>query len=398
MKAKIINTCIVISVFLFSSFAQIFCQEPNSDKSSGKLNDLLKLTAAGNGYSDQTIIIFIPGSTTGFDPQYDAYKLPGSPAAPQLYSIIPGTNLAINALPEILINYVVQLGFKVGATNNYSITAMETSSFDPSVSIFLDDTKDGVLIDLKTNPVYNFTATPNDNIQRFKIYFRYPVQLDLKVFLEGSFNGVEMNNELNTGNYLPLNQPYNIMPWNYEGTESVLAIPNLDVVDWVLVEIRDTVNASLAGSETTVEKAAGFLLKNGSIVGMDGLSPLIFKKTISDSIFAVVWHRNHLGLISSAGPMETGGIYYFDFTTGFDQAYGGINALKEITTGIFGMIGGDFNADGIIDGLDRSGTWAPSAGKKGYLKGDGNLGGQINNQDKNDLWFNNLTSQSQVPE
>lgn len=398
MKTRIIITATAISVFLLSCFVQIYGQDSTSEPNTEKYNDLLKLTAAGNGYSDQTIIIFIPGSTTGFDPQYDAYKLPGSPAAPQLYSIIPGTNLAINALPEILINYAVQLGFKVGATTNYSITASETNSFDPWVSIFLDDTKNGVLVDLKANPVYNFTATPEDNIQRFRIFFRYPVHLDLKVFLEGCFNGAELNNGLNTGNYLPLNQPYNNLPWAYQGSESVIAIPNSDVVDWVLVELRDTVDASFAGSETSAEKAAGFLLKNGSVVGLDGVSPLVFTKTISDSIFVVLWHRNHLSLISSAGPVEAGGIFSYDFTTGLDKAYGGSNALKELTVGIFGMIAGDFNGDGIIDMSDKSDSWVPSAGKKGYLMGDGNLDGQINNKDKNDNWLNNLNAMSQVPE
>jgi hypothetical protein len=398
MKSNAIIALLLVLIFsLIGIKEQVFSQNQNLTKSVNLVN-LLMLTAAGNGYSDQTIVVFIPESTPGFDPQYDAYKLPGSPEAPQLYSIIPGTNLAINALPEILINYVVQLGFKVGLTNNYSITATETNSFDPSVSIFLDDTKDGVLVDLKTNPVYNFTAAPGDNIQRFKLYFRYPVHLDLKVFLEGSFIGIEMENELNTGNFLPLNQPYNNPPWNYEGTESVLAIPNTDIVDWLLVEIRDTLDAPFAGSATSVEKAAGFLLKNGSIVGMDGISPLIFKETISDSIFMVVWHRNHLGLISSAGPEELGGIFSYNFTTGSDKAFGGSSALKEIGLGIFGMIAGDFNADGIINDLDKSDKWTSQAGKEGYLMGDGSLEGQINNQDKNDYWFINQNAESQVPE
>jgi hypothetical protein len=395
-KCHLIAIIAGISIFIFitqNSYAQ-----ENESLSSGKFNNLLKLTATGNGYSDQTIVVFNPQATPGFDPQFDAYKLQGSNAAPQLYSIIPGINLSINALPEILINLDVQLGFKVGFTNNYVITATELTSFDASVTIYLYDTKDSVLIDLKTNPVYSFIAAPGDNIQRFKLYFRYPVQLNVRVFLEGNFNETEMNTLLNSGNYLPLNQPFNSSPWNYGGTESVSVIPNPDIVDWVLIEIRDTLSPSFASSSTTVEKAAGFLLKNGSIVGMDGISFPIFKETISDSIFVVVWHRNHLGLISSAGPEESEGIYSYDFTTGIDKAFGGSSALKELAPGIFGMIAGDYNADGIINDLDKSGNWMPQSGTTGYLMGDGNMDGQVNNPDKNDLWLNNQNLESQVPD
>lgn len=390
---SVIAVISIITLLPVISFAQ-----ENESLSSGKFNDLLKLTATGNGYSDQTIVVFNPLATPGFDPLYDAYKLQGSNAAPQLYSMIPGINLSINALPEILINLVVQLGFKVGFTNNYIITATELSSFEPSVTIYLHDTKDSVLIDLKSNPVYNFVAAPGDNIQRFRLYFRYPVQLDLRVFLEGGYNGTEMNTQLNSSNYLPLNQPFNSFPWNYEGTESVALIPNPDIVDWVLIEIRDTLSPSLAISSTAVARAAAFLLKNGSVVGMDGFSNLIFKETIQDSIFIAVRHRNHLGIISTSGPIESGGIYSFDFSTEENQAYGGSAAQKELAPGIYGMIGGDFNSNGSIDEADKSSVWNFQAGYSGYFTSDVNFDGQTDNKDKNDIWIMNQNAVSQLPE
>ena len=69
----------------------------------------LKLTIVGNGYSDQTFVVIIPGSTTGFDSQYDAYKLMGIYAAPQLYSIISCCNLSVNAIPELYNGMEIQL-------------------------------------------------------------------------------------------------------------------------------------------------------------------------------------------------------------------------------------------------------------------------------------------------
>ena len=62
------------------------------------------------------------------------------------------------------------------------------------------------------------------------------------------------------------------------------------------------------------------------------------------------------------------------------------------------MIGGDANADGIINESDGIQSWIPQAGTAGYVNGDINLNGQVNNPDKNDIWFENLNQESQVPE
>jgi hypothetical protein len=48
---------------------------------------------------------------------------------------------------------------------------------------------------------------------------------DLKVFLEGPYSGGSMSTTLNAGGYLPLSQPFNTSPWNYNGPESVTGIP-----------------------------------------------------------------------------------------------------------------------------------------------------------------------------
>jgi hypothetical protein len=375
-------------------------QIPEGNKNgqlSDILNNLLKLTVTGNSYSDQTIVVFVPGSTPGFDPEYDAYKLQGIPQAPQLYSIIPGNNLAINALPEILINLEVQLGFQVGALNTYTITASDLSSFDPAMTIFLDDTKDNVITDLVLNPVYSFTANPGDNIERFRLLFRYPVYLDLKVFLEGPFNGTGMNTDLTSMSDFPMQQPYNSSPWNYAGTENVTSIPS-NVVDWVLIEIRDTTTAGDASLATRTERAAGFLLNDGSVKGLDGTSMLRFTETISDSLFVIVWHRNHLGIISAHPVVETSGIYSYDFSISSDQGLGDTLALKNLGEGVFGMFAGDMNADGVIDENDKSDSWSLNAGNAGYLNSDIDLNGQSDNPDKNDIWLENQADSCQVPQ
>ncbi|MCD4697857.1 MAG: VCBS repeat-containing protein, partial [Bacteroidales bacterium] len=68
------------------------------------------------------------------------------------------------------------------------------------------------------------------------------ISVNLNAFLEGPFNQTDMNTGLNP-DHIPLSQPYNIAPWDYTGTESFVSIPNANVVDWVLVELRDTTEA-----------------------------------------------------------------------------------------------------------------------------------------------------------
>ncbi len=221
--------------------------------------------------------------------------------------------------------------------------------------------------------------------------------LNLKVFLEGPFNGTDMNTDLNNLNLLPLNQPYNTSPWNYSGTETVDVIPNPEVVDWVLVEIRDAQNAASAGSSSRVARQAALLLKNGDIVGLDGSSILMFNCPINQQMFVVLLYRNHLGILSAnAITQNENGLYIYDFSYAASRAYG--DGQKNLGNGIFGMIGGDANADGIINVSGDKPVWIPQAGKKGYLNSDINRDGQSNNKDKNNLWFRNLGEETYIPE
>jgi len=223
-----------------------------------------------------------------------------------------------------------------------------------------------------------------------------PTSTDLKVFLEGPFNGSGMS--ANITPVLPLSQPFNTAPWNYTGTESVTVIPNENIVDWVLVELRETTgDASTATSSKSLAKKAAFVRKDGRIVGMDGSNFPNFNVTITSNLFIVIWHRNHLAVMTGLAVTKDGGTYAYDFSSGINQVYGGILGHKLIGTGIWGMIGGDANSDKQINLLDKTGTWNIQSGKQGYLKGDFNLDRQVNNQDKNNIWVPNLNKVSQVP-
>jgi len=304
--------------------------------------------------------------------------------------------VSVNAMPEIYDNHLVQLGYQVGNNTTYTIEAENLYTFGADTNIVLVDTKENVLLDLKTDSVYTFTGETTDDELRFELYFNYPVKLDLKVLLEGPFNGIDMNADLNAEGLIPLAQPFNMAPWNYSGAESVGAIPNVDVVDWVLVESRDTTSAALADATTIVEQQACFLLKDGSIAGLDGSSMPEFTQTIRNDIFVVIKHRNHLGILSANPVTRSGGVYAYDYTTSSSQAYGTL-AQRDLGGGTYGLYGGDGNADGTVDNDDKISIWWLIAGKRGYESADFNLDGQANNKDKNDIWQNNLTESSQIP-
>ena len=224
----------------------------------------------------------------------------------------------------------------------------------------------------------------------------YHIVLDMNVLLEGPYSSSFMMTSLNSTGYLPLSQPFNVSPWNYAGTETVSSIPNPDIVDWLLVDSRDAVDAISAGPETTIDRQAAFILKDGYVVGMDGYSNLTFSKAVKNQLFVVIWHKNHLGIMSANPLSGIGGNYSYNFKSDINQAFG-INAQKDLGTGEYAMFAGDANLDGKVDASDITEGWVPKAGTSGYKNGDANLDTQVDNKDKNDFIIVNIGQSSQVP-
>jgi hypothetical protein len=225
------------------------------------------------------------------------------------------------------------------------------------------------------------------------------ITVNTKVFLEGPYLGSNtMGTELNTGpdEFLEnnaLSQSYNASPWNYNGIENVAAgffSSHTDIVDWVLIEIK---NSSLV----TVGKRAAFLKSDGSIVDLDGTSPVEFKGRPAGDYYIVIRHRNHLAVMSLGTVSLSGSSPLYDFTTGSGQYYGGVSAANEIETGVWGMIAGDGNGNGQVQNNDSEDIWKPDNGLSGYRNSDFNMNGQVQNNDNEDYWKPNNGKGSQVP-
>lgn len=220
--------------------------------------------------------------------------------------------------------------------------------------------------------------------------------LDVKVYLEGPFNGTDMETNLNSNGYLPLVQPYNQPPWNYDGPEKLIAVPNNEVVDWVLIEFRDTTQADRATPEAIDFLRAGLLLNDGHVVDLDGTSPLAFNTAIDWNLFLVVRHRNHLDIQATYIANYAGGMYSYDFTIGMVYVWGGLLGHKELAPNKWGMMGGDGLPDGQVSNTDKIDVWGVEAGSSGYFGGDFNMDGQVNNLDKVEIWIPNTGQSSQV--
>lgn len=220
--------------------------------------------------------------------------------------------------------------------------------------------------------------------------------LELDVFMEGPFHNDGMTTVLNDQDFIPSYQPYSGSPWHYLGSESVPFIPSADVVDWVLIELRKTTgDGSTATPDTRTGWQPGFILSDGNIVGTDGTSNLTFNVIHNANLFVVIWHRNHLGVMSAIPLTQAGNVLHYDFTSSAGQAY--LSGQKSLDGGNYGMFAGNAHGDGEIN-IDDKDVWSIDAAKRGYYPGDMDLNSQVNNQDKNDIWLPNNTLTDQVPD
>jgi hypothetical protein len=190
----------------------------------------------------------------------------------------------------------------------------------------------------------SFTSAGGIPLNFFAVYgISNNLTVNTKIFLQGAYisNG-QMSTTLRSLSLIPLTQPYSGTPWWYGGTESVTSIPP-NVTDWVLVELRTGTPLS-----SRVSIKAGFIKNTGEIVDVNGTSPLSFSTVFPGNYYIVIWHRNHLVVMSKLPQYLNPTSILYDFTTGLIKYYGG-NLSYPAAAGlgtVFGMWGGNaYNKD-----------------------------------------------------
>ena len=223
---------------------------------------------------------------------------------------------------------------------------------------------------------------PNvDSINGCIIIGGNPAYISAKCFLEGPYYNGNMNTDIN--HILPLTSPYIQDPVNVDYISP-------DVVDWVLVELRETYNGS------AIKYQSMFLYDDGAIRSPE-MPCMIFMNTQASDYFTVIYHRNHLAIMSSIAVyfVGNGDPNFHDFTNEF-HVYGN-GGIKELESGIFGMYAGDADQDGGIYPSDRNEHWRIQTGLSGYNSADFNLDGSVYPDDLNDIWRINSGISSTVP-
>ncbi|NOX48846.1 MAG: T9SS type A sorting domain-containing protein [Chlorobi bacterium] len=160
------------------------------------ISDFVRLEVSGNGYTDETVIRLLEGTTVGFDGDWDAHKIFGYvDEVGQIYTN-QDQPLSINALP--FGTESVPLGVKAGENSLFAISVTESSDID---IILLEDTETGTFTNLKNNS-YNFGYVVGENDDRFILHLN-----SLTDIPDNKASGV---NIFAYGNEIHLEAPYGI--------------------------------------------------------------------------------------------------------------------------------------------------------------------------------------------
>jgi len=144
----------------------------NLSKLQSANNQIIRLKASRNNYSDETLLSFKTDATTDID-NFDGEKKMGYGAYPQIFTQVDGKNIAINSLPEITAGEVltIPLYFQSDSTGTITIEASEFEGINNQISIYLEDSEMNTFTDLRMTPIYNFTSVNSSLSTRFTLHF-----------------------------------------------------------------------------------------------------------------------------------------------------------------------------------------------------------------------------------
>ncbi|MBN3035626.1 MAG: T9SS type A sorting domain-containing protein [Bacteroidales bacterium] len=212
---------------------------------------VLRLLLTAGNRSAETVIAFLGEATAGFDTPFDAHHMKGRDDAPQLFSELFGTGYAVNFLPQVEGHDVVPVTFIPAEPGVFSITVKGTNSFAPDIPIWLRDKKEAAWHDLRLQPHYSFTGAPEDEPERFEIWFAWPQGID-----ENLQSGIHIYSwEKTVYVHLPQDITGDIMLYDMPGQliASVKGLPGLNTIpvsvagSYILVQVR-------TADETVVKK------------------------------------------------------------------------------------------------------------------------------------------------
>ncbi|MCD6555650.1 MAG: T9SS type A sorting domain-containing protein, partial [Bacteroidales bacterium] len=143
------------------------------DENNESIPYFIRLKMQANGYSDYTVVYFKSNATSGFDGNFDAYKLFSNLSdVPHIYSMTETDEvpLSINSMHHnSMQNVTVPLIVKIGKAGNYSIS-LDAFNFENHYVYFIDNYKD-VQIELNNETLenYSFSCDAGELSDRFEL-------------------------------------------------------------------------------------------------------------------------------------------------------------------------------------------------------------------------------------
>jgi len=130
------------------------------------------LSISQGSFSDETAIRTIPDATEQRDADYDAFKqFSWDKTKPQLFSLNSehSSNYAINSLPEIETEKIVDLGVFIGTTGDYSLNNIDLTFSE--LNVYLEDKSTNTTTNLRAVSNYEFNSVAGTFYNRFSLHF-----------------------------------------------------------------------------------------------------------------------------------------------------------------------------------------------------------------------------------
>ncbi len=296
----------------------------------------------------------------------------------QLSGKIPTELSSLSNLTDLKLSGNQLSGFVPLAVAQFGVNISDCDfSFNPNLC--MPDTAEYQVLG---NPICDLTlGGPNCN-----------VKITTNAFLQGAYvSNSTMRTNLRTLSDFPVGQPFNVPPWNYLGTEALSFLP-AHAVDWVLLSLREYESVP----SSVVATRAALLLSDGRVVDVNGVNHVEFIGVEAGQYYLWLQHRNHLGIMSASQLNVSRTTDPYSFTTGQDRALGTM-PMVELEAGVFGLWGGDGNANGSVTATDFLEVWLPDNGNAGYLAADFNMDGQVTAFDFLMVWLVSNGQSSRVP-
>ncbi|MGB1207141.1 MAG: hypothetical protein ACPG5B_15955 [Chitinophagales bacterium] len=231
---------------------------------------------------------------------------------------------------------------------------------------------------------------PLNRVAHFSLY--PPVVFSAKAILSGAYDVAVggMSNYYVENQLLPYEQPFAQAPWYYDGTETIVN-PNNNIVDWVLLEVRDG-----ADDFMVVEYQAALLLDDGTIVGASDFNTnLKFYDLLPDKAYHVSIKSRHHVAVMTEQSYTLGNSPLIDFRNA-NIVLDGTNQLKLLPNNLFGLLGGDFNADGVVTIADFNIYLKQAGDENVYAAADTNCDGAVTTADF-DIYLSNVSHLGVMP-